>query len=249
MAGRHGRTLVFMAILALAGCSSGSEGASPARSDATASFASGAESTQPPPRDLAGLGDFAALQPGSYVIDPDTDPSTSLRVAFDITADGWSAWIGAVKFGDQGHVAVTITTVVNLVSHGCRDHGAADPPIGPTVDDLATALADLEPFELTSPPTDVTLDGYTGKHLALRVPDIRFDRCDAGDLRSWIAPMDVAEEGDAFYGYTGPGYREDFWILDVDGTRLVIAAERSAGSPRQDVTELRDILHSIRIEA
>lgn len=75
--------------------------------------------------------------------------------------------------------------------------------------------------------------GYRGKHLELTVPDMAFDRCDAGDLRSWIAPMDAAEEGDAFYGYTGPGYREEFWILDVDGTRLMIAAGRSpARRPR-----------------
>ena len=51
--------------------------------------------------------------------------------------------IGAVKFGDNdGHVAVSITTVVNLARHGCRDHLSADPPVGPTVDDLATALSD-----------------------------------------------------------------------------------------------------------
>jgi hypothetical protein len=60
--------------------------------------------------------------------------------------------------------------------------------------------------------------------------------------------IDTAEEGDAFYGYTGPGYREDFWILDVDGTRLVVASERSPGSPRKDVAELSAILDSIRIE-
>jgi hypothetical protein len=60
--------------------------------------------------------------------------------------------------------------------------------------------------------------------------------------------MDAAEEGDAFYGYTGPGYREEFWILDVEGIRLMIAAGRSPGSPPADLTELRSILNSIRIE-
>jgi len=60
--------------------------------------------------------------------------------------------------------------------------------------------------------------------------------------------MDAAEEGDALYGCTGPGYHEEFWILDVDGTCLMIAAERSPGSPPEDPAELVAILDSIRIE-
>jgi hypothetical protein len=64
---------------------------------------------------------------------------------------------------------------------------------------------------------------------------------------SWVAPWDTTS-GDAFYGYTGPGYTEEFWILDVEGTRLMIAAERSADSPQQDLEELNTILDSIRIE-
>ena len=149
---------------------------------------------------------------------------------------------------DDGHVGVSITTVVNLVGHGCRDHYAADPPVGPTVDDLATALSELAPFEVTSAPEDVTIYGYSGRHLAWTVPDVDFVRCDDGDLRSWIAPMDTVEAGDAFYGYTGAGYREEFWILDVEGTRLMIAAERSAGAPSGDLDELVAILDSITIE-
>jgi len=75
--------------------------------------------------------------------------------------------------------------------------------------------------------------------------DRRFTGCEEGKLKSWVAFIDTAEEGDAFYGYTGPGYREEFWILDVDGTRLVIAAERSAGSPRRDLAELSAVLDSV----
>jgi hypothetical protein len=66
--------------------------------------------------------------------------------------------------------------------------------------------------------------------------------------RKWVAFIDTAEEGDAFYGYTGRGYKEEFGILDVEGTRLMIAAGRSPGSPRKDLLELSAILDSIRIE-
>jgi hypothetical protein len=51
-----------------------------------------------------------------------------------------------------------------------------------------------------------------------------------------------------FHGYTGPGYREEFWILDVEKTRLMIAAERSPGAPSRTLAELQAILDSIRIE-
>ena len=73
--------------------------------------------------------------------------------------------------------------------------------MGPTVDDLATALSQLAPFEVTAPPTDVTLFGYPGKHLELTVPDRGFADCGNGELHSWISPLN----GGSFSGYDGPG--------------------------------------------
>jgi hypothetical protein len=240
--------MVFL--LAAAGCSSAPEGTDTTTPSPTATFDS---SPTPAVHDIMEIPYFDPLEPGTYSIDPDLDPATPLRVIYEIRADGWSQWIGAAKFAGDGHVGVSITTVSNLVSHGCRDHAWADPPVGPGVDDLANAIADLAPFRVTSPPEDVSIYGYRGKHLALIVPDLRvsddgnFIGCDEGKLKSWVAAIDTEPE-DAFYGYSGPGYREEFWILDVDGTRLMISAGRSAGSPAEDVAEMRAILDSIRTE-
>jgi hypothetical protein len=195
------------------------------------------------------------LDPGAYFIDPDFDPSTPLRVVYDLP-EGWWMWIGGTKPSKAGHVGVSITTVTNVVGDACNEHLHAEPPVGPTVDDLVTALAQLAPFQVTLPPEDVTVYGYSGRHLELTVPDLpvegsgeelRFTECTGGQLKSWVAPFDTAPD-DAFYGYTGPGYTEEFWILDVEGTRLMIAAERSAGTPQQDLEELRSVLDSIRME-
>jgi hypothetical protein len=252
---RIGRTLTVAVLgMSLGACTSGS--------DTTGAAATSTVTTTdltPTILDiLAGKAEpFTDLAPGTYAIDPDLDPSTQLRVTWEIPAEGWKSWIGAGKPSDAGWVSVSITTVSNLVTHGCHDHSWADPPVGPSVEDLATSLADLAPFHVASRPEDVSIGGYSGTHLELTVPDLpvegagidtRFTNCAEGNLKSWVAAIDAGEEGDAFYGYTGPGYHEEFWILDVEGTRLMIAAGRSPGSPSEDLEELRTILDSIRIE-
>ena len=70
------------------------------------------------------------------------------------------------------------------------------------MDDLATALADLAPFRVTSSPKDVTIYGYGGKHLEMTVPDLPVegdpgdDRCFTGcvagpTLVSWVGAIDT----------------------------------------------------------
>ncbi len=241
-------------LMALAGC-----GSAPERLDTTATSptAPSEPTASPTIQDIMELEPFPPLEPGTYFIDPDLDPSTPLRVVYEVPFEGWSMWIGAAKSADDGHVMVSITTVTNLVRHGCRDHSWADPPVGRSVDDLAAALTDLAPFRVTSPPKDVTIYGYSGKHLELTVPDLpvegegddrRFTECVDGNLKSWVGFIDTAEEGDAFYGYSGPGHTEEFWIIDIEGTRLMTEANWSPNSPPEDMAEMRAILDSIRIE-
>ena len=255
---RHARWLALAVLLVLGACGPGQEAADPtgpttAASEPSPTPPASEPSPTPPIQDIAELEGFAPLEPGAYFIDPDSDPSTPLGVEYEVPVEGWSQWAGAVRGTEDGHVIVSITTVVNLATQGCRDHSYADPPVGPTVDDLAVALADLAPFRVSSPPEDVTVYGYRGKYLELTVPDLPvsgddFTGCVDGNLWSWVTPRHVAGAGDAFYGYTGPGYREEFWILDVEGTRLVIIAGRSPASPSEDLTEQRAILDSIQIE-
>ena len=243
-----GVAATLLTMFLVASCSNGEPAAS----------APAASETSPTPtvRDVMQAGDTEShsLEPGTYFIDPDADPSTPLRVVYDVSAEGWSQWIGAAKFAADGHVAVSITTVTNLTRQACRDHAPADPAVGPTVDDLATALSELAPFEVSSPPAAVSLYGYRGKYLELTTPDLpvvgegdhrEFADCMDGTLHSWIAPS----LGDGFWGYNAePDHTEEFWILDVDGTRLMIEANWSPTTSPEDMAEMRDILDSIRIE-
>jgi hypothetical protein len=247
MNARHGSLVGAALLISLAACSS-----APATSSSSSPAATTSSEPSPTPefQDVIALPDFAPLDPGGYFIDPDRDPSTPLRVTFEVPSAGWAQWIGALKSNDAtGLDAVAITTVTNLVRDGCVDQSYAEPPVGPTVDDLTAGLAALAPFRVTSPPDDVTVDGYSGKHLGLIVPDLPIDHegfrgCIGGHLNSWVDGI----YGDTFDGYTDPGSREEFWILDVEGTRLVIAAERSPRLPSEDLAEQQAILDSIQIE-
>lgn len=194
------------------------------------------------------------VEPGTYFIDPDGDPATPLRVTFEVAEEGWSAWGGTFKENDTGHTMLTITTVPNVVQDACTDHSPADPAVGPTVDDLATALTNLAPFEVTSLPSDVTLLGHQGKHLQLTMPGIpneggEFTGCTGGNLHSWFFNDPSGVSDDSFYGYNGePGSTEDFWILDVDGTRLMLETNSSPATPAEDLAELQAIFDSIQFE-
>src|SRR5436190_15205957 len=107
-------------LAALAGCSSGAE---------TTTLRTTAPSTTLPAspastiQDVMKIEEFAPLEPGTYFIDPDLDPSTPLRVTYEVPSEGWAQWTGAVKWDDQAKRlnAVAITTVTNLVRDGCLD--------------------------------------------------------------------------------------------------------------------------------
>ncbi len=190
-------------------------------------------------------GDFAELDETTYWVDPDFDTCTPLQAFFTIPAPGWLAWTGTFKNdAEDRHVGISIVTVTNLVVDGCSNHGLAVPPVGPGVDDLATALAELRPFVVRSGPSDVTVDGYDGKYLEVQLPETTdLSTCVDGEVISW----DAAVLSYPFHGYF-VGLIEEFWILDVEGSRLAVIANRSPDSPRADVAEMRAILDSIEIE-
>jgi hypothetical protein len=190
-----------------------------------------------------------------YFVEPEGLP---LRVLFTVPEEGWVSWIGTFKQEQSEetgyrYVGISIVNVTNLVVDGCMDHGAMAPAVGPTVDDLASAMAALPPFVISTAPSDIDAYGYHGKHLELTVPELALDvtgressfpECTGGELKSWIgAPLSYA-----FYGYFEPGQREELWILDVDGNRLVVQASWSPDSPPEDVDVMRTILASIEVE-
>ena len=95
---------------------------------------------------------------------------------------------------------------------------------------------------------DITLDGHAGKVITLHVPaDADFSRCDAREFCSWGDP----EQGGstACYRYhQGAGQIDKVWVVDVDGTTVLIDAAWYAGTPPEDVAALEAIVQSIAFE-
>jgi hypothetical protein len=245
------RVLVIWTVLTLSGCAPSQLATAPVESATASPAVAATPNPCPTPDDsipdVQGPSGRTELELGTYWVDPDVDACTPLRVLFTIPADGWQAWTGTYKpeegAEEDRRVGVSIVSVTNLVVDGCTDHNLAAPPVGPTVDDLATALADLDPFLVTSPPSDVTIYGYSGKYLELALPEMAFAECVGGEVISWDAPV----LSYPFHGYL-PRLIEEFWILDVQGSRLVIVANRVPDSAPEDIAELRAILDSIQIE-
>jgi hypothetical protein len=145
-------------------------------------------------------------------------------------------------------VAVQFWEVEQVYRHPCQWKGSLFWP-GPTVDDLAKALAEV-PLRNATKPIAVTLDGYSGKYLEWSVPaDIDFSKCDADGaehfFESWTGSV-VGDEGDRYQ--QGPGQVDRLWILDISGTNLVIDGFSMPSGTDKEREDLLGVVKSIRFE-
>ena len=217
---------------------------------ATQRLASG--EIQPPRRPKGSLTDPASLLgpgTGSFV---GADPKVTVKVALP------AGWEGPGDSGlvlksdsdplvvDYDDVGVGFWSVANVYADPCRAQ-LADPPIGPTVDDLASALADL-PGDATTA-SDTVVDGFPGKQIEFTIPDYTQDPgCFLfylwQEARSPRHPDGV--NGDGWWGVQ-PHQHNRVWILEVDGTRLVIMAWYLPDTSDADRADLDEIIGSIEI--
>ena len=135
--------------------------------------------------------------------------------------------------GDEAYVG--LYPGGNVFSDPCLTdaEAAADVTVGPTVDDLVTALVDHPSLDVTDP-VDVTLAGYSGKYLDLTTPD------DISECAQY-QPMDHH-----IYAQ-GPGQRWHMWILDVDGVRVLVEGNDFASTPPETLAEEQAIIESLVI--
>ncbi len=131
----------------------------------------------------------------------------------------------------------------NIFSDPCQ-WVEVDPPLGPSVDDLVAAFASVPALNATEP-TDVTVDGYHGKQIEFTVPDYTEDECIDGRF-ALLQDPGFAGQGPNYWAQA-PNAHHRLWILDVDGTRLVIGGTYFPDTSQQDLDDLDTILNSIQI--
>jgi hypothetical protein len=183
------------------------------------------------------------VDPGTYMLQLNrraSDPvSTPIRVTFTLPG-GWERIQYMLIWGQTKWFGISL--VDNVYVDPCHPHlGLRDPPIGPTPADLAEALTSVPGWEVTAI-SDVTMDGFTGKHVKLIAP------ADASACYQEEAMLLPTRTWPLFFAAVRANEPMELWILDVQGTRLVIHAGSEPNASAAELAELHAVIDSIRIE-
>jgi hypothetical protein len=195
--------------------------------------------TASPPRlDRLPEGQLAA---GAYEI----DAVFPVRLTFTVP-NGFEHGIGASDGvgiqGNPGGRGIEFQIASNVYPDPCHSAaGPADPPIGGSVDDLVTAMTSLVDFQ-AGPVTDITIGGLPAKAFDL-TNEIDQSTCDPESLPTFLFADTHAPSG------VGTGERQRIYVMDVQGTRLMIMtyyfSNETGSTDATEAATLAEIVQSI----
>lgn len=169
------------------------------------------------------------------------------RMNVTIPTAGWTTSPFFTK-GDEVNNVPEAAILTYLEAPGTGFYVFADPckhmstkPETPatTVDEIAAALA-AQASRNASEPVDVTVGGYAGKAINLTVPrDVNIDACEGPEFATFATTKD-----DLARYQQGPGQIDDIYIVDVNGTVVIIDAMYRPSTPAELVDEMRGIVES-----
>ena len=193
------------------------------------------------------------LEPGTYLVsNVDAPVRTPVSFTFTVPA-GWIAraedFYVSKKADTPGELGFVPWVVTHVYTDACHSEGALN-EVGPTVDDLVTALVDQVNSDATTP-VDVEVGGYPAKFIRMSVPtDLDASTCRNPELLIQIWANQI--ESDYFAIPVGTDLHadavSDVYIVDVNGERVVLLAGHDPESSAADVAELDSIIGSIRFE-
>jgi len=224
------RAATLAALAVLASCSNDD---SPARPDSPTS--DGSASSSPPAPGYTVVGETHLFGPGRWALAAVGDPEAPLAV-FDVPA-GYQAREIFVWTHDELDLAEQMGQVMywapkRVLLNPC-DVDKPSPRLGSTVADLAEALVAQE-LTTTTRPTPVTLGGYQGLYLELIsrtcTPDSGMVIWKAGPGEGRVLEFSATER---------------YWILDVEGHRVVVSAMTPAGARSESVERVTDVAEGI----
>ena len=190
------------------------------------------------------------------------------QITVDIASPGWTAepTIDFVYKNDDGLdapqtvggalIGWSWTAGTEFLVYGDPCHWATTVPTSPatTPEEIAAAFQDQGETEATSP-VDVTVGGYTGKALTLTVPmsyevpgatrEEEFGDCDEDQFAFYGI---VGEDSAVGRNAQGPGQIDELWILDVNGSIVILDAAYSPATSSELVDELRALAESATFE-
>lgn len=192
------------------------------------------------------------LDPGTYYVAEGTPGYASWgihsptgRFTFTVPASGWAR---NSVFVDKHHdepndVSLSAWIVSHVYADACNWRGTLV-DVGTTVDELTSALVGQGGRDVSAP-TDVVVGGFPAQRIEMTVAaGLDVATCDNAFLRSW--PSAGPDESGGLG--VGPGSTDVVYIVDVDGSRLVVVAGYLAPSSEQDRAELEAMVESIVLE-
>lgn len=198
------------------------------------------------PTDLDGV--RGPLEPGSYSLAAwgDTNAEPLPRAIFEVPAGYFSNGGYVIDAGSDGspeadqYGVVQVSRVHQVLTDPCRLGTATE--VGSTVADLARALVDQR--GPSTQPTAVELDGHTGLYLEVTVPpNLDLADCTNSEYPLWLARPDTAQAHSDRAGIV-----HHLWLLDVEGTRLVLAVSNYPDQPESQHQELITIAETVHFE-
>jgi hypothetical protein len=208
---------------------------------------------------------WTGLQPGPFVV---SDANAPVQVTVEIASPGWShsaeneflhkdddgldapESVGAALLAWQWPAG----TGINVYGDPCQWSTTTPATPATTPDEIAEALAAQAQTEPTDT-VDVTLDGNAGKAITLTVPMSYHQDPDVSREEEFAA-CDLALFG--FYGSEleneparnaqGPGQVDELWIVNVDGSFVILDASYGPSTPANLIEEMRAMAESATFE-
>jgi hypothetical protein len=207
--------------------------------------------TAPPPEPtlLTRAMEFNPIPAGEYVIDTDGDPDSTLLATLTIEGDRWFAaqpGVGRDEPNGDYSFALLAAEVDRVNAAGCDttrfiDERGGDLTQWTDVDgagarQVAELLAGMPDVAVIDPVAEMTAFGYPAIHLTLGMPD-----CGQRDHGY------IVWEGPTFGRNYDPGMTAEYWVLDVDGTTVLVEASWHADSLVEDRNALWDAIGTLEI--
>lgn len=198
----------------------------PIVTDAAAPSQVPADSPLDPGRYVVSVADASSADAGNAV--PPLLPVLSVPEGFQSLGFGIGAF--GVRTPDFERY-VGVWDVPRVYPHPCD---AISEPVGPSVADLANALA-AQPLRSGTDPVPVTVGGYDGLYVELSVPaEVDVSACPSGVFSLWPGRAQHVQEI--------LGQVDMVWIVDVDGQRITFDAAHMPNVSPDKVAELKNIV-------